>query len=324
MSRALGKDVKETLKKGDHAKVFAEISRALTAPSDELLELELLGKEHVLDELTFLQDDTAIAIPKIRLVQAFIVARKIFISYTTEHFIGLVDDVLGATAVMLLMDPEHLTAANTRKRLLSKTLANNRGNERWLKLEKHFVDSVLTSRLHRHTKSPNLWNHRRWLMDQFKAQGVDVDVGDDLKRVIMVSGERHPRNYYAWCHARYLVQTFVSNSSYSDEVMSRIISDTKNWAFTHNDDISGWQFLRYLLDKQRQEASAVVLETLRYAESFKWKNESVWYFLRYIVAVTDEAQVREEFLRVKEILWKSSQEGSRERKTLEQATIVQE
>lgn len=324
MSRALDKGVKETLKNGDHAKVFAEISRVLTAPSDELFELELLGKEHILDELTFLQDDNAIAIPKIRLVQAFIVARKIFISYTTEHFIGLVDDVLGATAVMLLMDPEHLTAANTRKRLLSKTLANNRDNKRWLKLEKHFVDSVLTSRLHRHTKSPNLWNHRRWLMDQFKAQGVDVDVEDDLRRVVMVSGERHPRNYYAWCHARYLVQKFIPKSSDSEEAMSRIISDTKNWAFTHHDDISGWQFLRYLLDRQGQDASAVVLETLRYAESFKWKNESVWYFLRYIVTVTDEARVREEFLRVKEVLLKISQEGSRERKTLEQATIVQE
>lgn len=320
MSRALDKGVKEALKNGDHRKVFADISSVLTRPSSTLIEIELLGREHILDESSFLQDDNAIAIPKLRLVQAFIVARKIFIAYLRGVYIGSVEDVLRATAVILLMDPEYLTAANTRKRILKKSMTNKEDIKAALRREKHLVDSLLTSRLHRHTKSPNLWSHRRWLMEQFRAQGVDADAADDLRAVIMVSGERHPRNYYAWCHARYTINTTVLSTPESGASLSRIIADTKKWAFSHHDDISGWQFLLFLLDKQPDEASAVVQETLQLTRSFKWRNESVWYFLRYIVApMTQEDELRAEFARLRESLWESAGEESWERRTLEDA-----
>ncbi|KAF5532303.1 prenyltransferase [Fusarium mexicanum] len=319
MSRALDKSLKESLKHGDHHSVFLEMSNVLIEPSNELLEIELLGKSHILDAHTsVLRDENAVAIPKLRLVQAFIVAQKLLKQFQADSQLVSLEDVSRSTAVILLMDPEHLTAANTRKRLIRDSWREEDLQDR-LHLEKHLVDSLLTSRLHRHTKSPTLWNHRRWLMEQYRLHNIEVPVEDDLTRTIMISGERHPRNYYAWCHARYLVNTFVLSSSSSQEKISCMIIATQKWCFAHHNDISGWQFLLFLLDKQPAETSPVFRETLKLAASFKWRNESVWYFLRLVTArgVTDSDE--EGFESLRKTLWETASEGSIEKKTLERA-----
>ncbi|KAF7537266.1 hypothetical protein G7Z17_g12880 [Cylindrodendrum hubeiense] len=320
MSRALDKDVKEALKHGDHRAVFDEISGALTNSSAELLEIEMLGMSHVFDpSTTLLQDHNAIAVPKLRLVQAFIVARQIIIAYLQGKKDGSDDVILRATAVILLMDPEYLTAANIRKRLLQNKMHNGDDVTTSLKSEKHLVDSLLTSRLHRHTKSPTLWSHRRWLMDQFKTQGLGITAEEDIKKIITVSGERHPRNYYAWCHARYLANALLTEYPAQEEGLSRTIAVVKQWSFAHHDDISGWQFLMFLLQKHQMDTQPTFTKTLQLAESFKWRNESVWYFLRYIFAastcLTDDD--REEFTRIRTALWETAAEDSQDRHTLD-------
>jgi hypothetical protein len=216
------------------------------------------------------------------------------------------------------MDPEHLTAANTRKRLIRDKLREQDLQDR-LHLEKHLIDSLLTSRLHRHTKSPTLWNHRRWLIQQFRVYNINVPAENDLTRTIMVSGERHPRNYYAWCHARYLINAFILPLSSSQEGISRMIIATQKWCFAHHNDISGWQFLLFLLDKQPAETSPVFRETLKLAASFKWRNESVWYFLRLVAARGVANTDKEEFEGLRKTLWETASEDSIEKKTLERA-----
>ncbi|KAH6897428.1 hypothetical protein B0T10DRAFT_186123 [Thelonectria olida] len=320
MSRALDKGVKEALRNGDHQSVFDDISNALVRPQDQLIEIEILRHSALFDpDVNFLQDDNALAVPKMRLVQAFIVARQILMS----HVKGKVNDsyavLTKTTAVILLMDPEFLTAANTRKRLLQERLRHNDATSS-LKDEKHFIDSLLTSRLHRHTKSPTLWNHRRWLMDQFRTQGLDIAVEDDIRNIIAVAGERHPRNYYAWCHARYLVNTILDSSQNCEKTLSGVINIVKKWSFSHHDDISGWQFLLLLLVKHPSETSGTIRETLHLVEPFKWRNESVWYFLRYAVASPHAThQDRDEVSRIRTMLWETATEESQERHTLEAA-----
>ncbi|KAJ4127181.1 hypothetical protein NW768_008808 [Fusarium equiseti] len=322
MSRALDKSVKEALKHGDHQRVFLDISDVLTEPSDQLLEIELLGKSHILDpSSTVLRDENAVAIPKLRIVQAFIVAHKLHEQFVADNGNVLRNDILRSTAVMLLMDPEHLTAANTRKRLVMTKLKDKDVLD-ILRSEKHLLDSLLTSRLHRHTKSPTLWNHRRWLMEQYRLQGIEVPVEDDISKIIMVSGERHPRNYYAWCHARYLINAFIlpSLKAGEAEALSRMIGSTQKWCFAHHNDISGWQFLIFLLDKRPSEISAAFRETLKFACSFKWRNESVWYFLRYIVAWGVSTADMEEFGNVRRALLDTASEDESGKRTLERAT----
>ncbi|KAL6855692.1 hypothetical protein J3F83DRAFT_753941 [Trichoderma novae-zelandiae] len=287
MSRALDDDVKRAIKHGDHEQVFHRIADALTQRLPELLEIELLGRSHMADEHTILlQDGPAIAVPKLRLVQAFLYARVLLSRYVG----GMLDErdgdglVTRATAVMLLMDPEHLTAANTRKRVLRDAIESGAADiGRNLQDELYFVDSLLTSRLHRHTKSPTLWSHRQWLMQRFQDHNLEIDPTDTMESVISIAAERHPRNYYAWLHARYLT-TAVAESTASQEQLSGILEAAQKWALAHHDDVSGWAFLMFFLDRHPEYAGAVVDEATRRAASFHWRNESVWYFFKNIAA----------------------------------------
>lgn len=290
MSRALDKEVLKALSRGDPKQIYDDLSRLFEAPrADGLpLEIEILGKTHPLTpDVSFLIDENAVGIPKIRLFQAFSVAYTRFKKIGTEVLPqedGRVSaEVLRLTAVLLLVDAEQLTAANARKRAILQDSRNGGDNGERLRREKWFVDSLLTSRLHRHTKSPVLWSHRRWLFSQFQKNGLQVDIPLELRKVILVSGERHPKNYYAWHHARWLVNTFVGGNHNETEILRAIIADVKDWCLKHHDDISGWTFLHFLLRRGGatldDERSSVFRDILQMAESFRWRNESVWWFI---------------------------------------------
>lgn len=300
MSRAIEKEIAASLDDGDHDRVFSEISQALTQHAGpELLEIEILGRSHpVPAEHAVLRDHNAIGVPKLRLVQAFIVARDILRRHPVNCKVITPEETMklnAATAVLLLMDAEHLTAANTRKRILLTTLAStdhgdSKGCQSYLEREKVFVDSLLTSRLHRHTKSPNLWSHRRWLMEQYRASQLPVDVLASM-HIVTTSGERHPRNYYAWCHARWLVQTFRDDLQ-ETERRRTLWEHVVSWSYSHHDDVSGWSFLDHLGtrgigggDDDCDDARLTTFSrTLDLVAKFGWTNESVWWYLRTTAA----------------------------------------
>ena len=322
MSRALDKGVKAALKNGNHERVFEEISSALVQTHGSLLEVELLGQSHVPDaNTTLLQDGNAIAIPKLRLVQAFIVARQILKEHIRHAGKGAEDSVLRATATILLMYAEHLTAANTRKRIISDPSLKPEHARELISKDKYLIDSLLTSRLHRHTKSPVLWSHRRWLTTQLSKLDMTQDVAADIRDVVFVSAERHPRNYYAWCHARQLVALSTTHKAPKLALDgSSLVADTKRWCFSHHDDVSGWMFLMFLFRRWPEEAVSVFSQTLQLAESFHWRNESVWYFLRNMVAGGTVDAARElQFATTRRALRTGTQDGSPERTTLDQA-----
>ncbi|KAI1781149.1 hypothetical protein F4818DRAFT_30186 [Hypoxylon cercidicola] len=299
MSRSLDKDLLDRLKADDPNNVFRDISTVLTnLPADNgLLEIEFLGKEYPLASGTsYLRDGLAVGIPKLRLAQAFFVARQIL----QNHHDGRPaphNEMLAATAVLLLMDPEHLTAANVRKRLLISTLETSPDNSA-LKREKQFVDSLLTSRLHRHTKSPTLWSHRRWLLHLFAAHGVSIDIQHDIKSIVMIAGERHPRNYTAWHHARILL-------GHQPRPAELVAIDVKEFCLRNHTDISGWSFLSYAIcaieaeERRRETCSLIIADVLRITDSLGWTNESVWVFLRNIATAELVSQQQfESFLAV--------------------------
>ncbi|KAI1754726.1 hypothetical protein F4782DRAFT_528087 [Xylaria castorea] len=282
MSRSLDKNLLSQIKREDPEPAYNDLSSLFTQlPESGLLEIEFLGQSHALEPgVNFLRDENAIAIPKLRLVQAFFVARQILQKYL-EHASGIiVEDIIAATSILLLMDPEHLTAANIRKRALSVPGNLTQAN---LKREKWFVDTLLTSRLHRHTKSPTLWSHRRWLVTICWTLGIPWNIRHDIQNVVMVAGERHPRNYVAWQHARFLVDR-------DPGLAATVAYDVKEFCWKNHSDISGWAFLSDCITRIHDEeirrlTYSLVLETaLSMAESFRWTNESVWVFLRTVVA----------------------------------------
>ncbi|OTB04139.1 hypothetical protein M426DRAFT_59160 [Hypoxylon sp. CI-4A] len=319
MSRSLDKDILAQLQADDPTEVYKDISTILTdLPGDGLLEIEFLGKSHPLQPgVNYLKDGLAVAIPKLRLTQAFFVARQILQKHqksdTTRH-----GDVLAATSVLLLMDPEHLTAANTRKRILISTLRANIP-EVVLKREKQFVDSLLTSRLHRHTKSPTLWSHRRWILQLFAAHSVSIDLQGGIRNIVMVAGARHPRNYPAWDHARFLLNR-------EPKFAESAIVDVKEFCLKNHTDISGWSFLAYTVSKVDDEEnrlkilSSILAEVLAITSSLRWTNESVWIFLRGIVAThLISNQDYELFLSVNKKLALITPEDSSQWRTLDRA-----
>jgi protein prenyltransferase alpha subunit repeat containing protein 1 len=324
MSRALDKDVWASLKNANHEEVFVEISTVLIDQHDErLLEIELLGRSHpLLPGENLLRDGNAVAIPKLRLVQAFLVAYKIFQKYL-DGTIPITDGkLMAATAVLLLLDPEHLTAANTRKSALQKTLANSDDAKSILQREKRFLDGLLTSRLHRHTKSPILWSHRRWVLQQYRAYGASINIQSDMRKVIMVAAERHPRNYYAWCHARWLVASFQGAVD-ENGGWEKLHLDARDWCFRHHNDVSGWSFLTFLLD-DKVAASEIhesdFIETLKLATTFQWKNESVWWFLRTLAANGRlKSETCKQLFKTCDDLMAGASADSEDRRILEQA-----
>ncbi|KAI6092696.1 hypothetical protein F4821DRAFT_223047 [Hypoxylon rubiginosum] len=283
MSRSLDKDLLAHLKADDSNKVFGDISTLLTdLPTESgLLEIEFLGKEYPLAPGTsYLRDGLAVGIPKLRLAQAFFVARQILQNRLDGGSVPH-NEMLAATAVLLLMDPEHLTAANIRKRLLVSALERSGPDKSALRQEKQFVDSLVTSRLHRHTKSPTLWSHRRWLFHLFAAHGISIDIQHDIKSIVMIAGERHPRNYTAWHHARILLGHYP-------KAAELVAIDVKEFCLRNHTDISGWSFLSYAIfgieaeERRRDICSLILADVLKIADSLGWINESVWVFLRNI------------------------------------------
>ncbi|TLD21107.1 hypothetical protein PspLS_09045 [Pyricularia sp. CBS 133598] len=265
----------------------------LGADQAQLLEIEILGRSHPNPPgLHILQDENAVAVPKISLVSAFIEARRRFLQLA-QDISRHESQVLEATAVMLLFDPEHLTAANTRKRLLLLQASRSSVDDfaPLLSREMWLVDSLLTSRLNRHTKSPTLWGHRRWLVGMcVTTWGIPIDIYDSFVQVVMVSAERHPRNYYSWGHARYLMTLHSSQSKDTNctghgQEIRRITEAVKKWVFRHHNDTSGWSFLEHLSRyMSEQEWTATVKETAELAMSLRWTGESVWVFLRSAIA----------------------------------------
>lgn len=326
MSRALDRDMLRAVGSGDLSAAYEAISKALARTEGEehgkLLEIELLGKSHPLEPGTFLlQEENSLAISKLGLVQAFFAARLLFQGHRAGKGTVLSpDQLLAVTNVILLMDPEHLTAANSRKRLVCSEGHNPAGSElELIRKDKFFIDSLLTSRLHRHTKSPTLWSHRRWLIQKAQSHGIQPDVVENLERVVMIAGERHPRNYYAWCHARWL--TGLVPREHKDRVLRDAVDAVKGWCFRNHTDTCGWSLLSFELAKlDATIGSSVLEETCKFAVSFQWTNESTWVFLRTLAAsgaVGDRESVL--FQQTADLLLDKPDQGPGERRVVEQA-----
>ena len=295
MSRALDQDAAASIRGDNSQDAYNDIVEALHSSTTELLDIEFLGRTYSLPPgCNVLRDGAGIGIPKLKLVQAFCVARKIFFQCLKDFREEEFQEIRHATAVILLMDPEHITAANARKKIIRQLCASSEaGPESVLKEELLIIDSLLTSRLYRHSKSPTLWGHRRWLLELLNSLELYLNVQQDMETVVLVAAERHSRNYYAWLHLRWLLQSSQGQSRGSELPPfdhSSVLSVVKNWCLRHPADTSAWSFLLFYLlhielpSTRLRTSSSICREVLGLANSFKWTHESVWVFLRTLVA----------------------------------------
>jgi protein prenyltransferase alpha subunit repeat containing protein 1 len=331
MSRALDSSAAASILATNPQAAYNDIVEALNSNTTDLLNIEFLGKGYPLPhDCNVLHDGVSIGVPKLKLVQAFIVARQLFFKCLKDFKRDKFQDIRNATAVILLMDPEHVTAANSRKKMIQQLRTDSEAELHGvLSRELLVIDSFLTSWLHRHTKSPTLWGHRRWLLQVLCSLNFPHDIERDLQKVVLVAAERHPRNYYAWLHLRWLVQNLQEqdDGNPGDPPVldqSKILSVVKDWCLRHPSDTSGWSFLLFQLfsielpkSVWAETYSSICREVLGIASSFQWTHESVWVFLRTLVASGKiQEEQRSSFFKTVEAAVAASHTDTKARKVL--------
>ena len=258
---------------------------------DDVLEIEVLPLAIQPQDGLLLQDGLSLGVPKKTLVLAYTEARQRFFKHVDNSDNSLT--ALHATKVMLLFDPEHITAANFRKRRLLALTHEFRHEygaayHTALRQELCFLNTILTSPLHRQSKSPNLWHHRLWILDPLVL--IELESASNDQRVafwhaeiaaVCKSGEQHPKNYYAWQYARRLMPRIGSSSTKFE-----IVHHIKDWCYKHPSDISGWSFLLSLVPglfpmKTRQN---LLRDVVGYAINLRAEQESLWVFIRMALA----------------------------------------
>ncbi|KAL2013945.1 hypothetical protein VTN00DRAFT_1470 [Thermoascus crustaceus] len=248
-----------------------------------------------------------------------------------------------ATEIMLLFDCEHLTACNWRKRRIATLMQHMQTSDttddssfsastvvpgtmhrreeklaQLLETERSLMTTYLCSPLHRHTKSPTLWQHRLWVMSQLikiQQQQTDkqrlslksrLDLASTctyMRRtletelnVALRAGELHPKNYYAFSYMRQLhsvlsraMEGDISQNragegesvNHSSELAGYLVDPVLTWCLAHPRDISGWIFLLYLLEASavKQVQKNVVRKVVQFALNVGWESESLWTFV---------------------------------------------
>ncbi|KAL4899126.1 hypothetical protein BDW74DRAFT_163917 [Aspergillus multicolor] len=281
---------------------FQDLSRIFANRDVRVLEFEILPPAFG----PILEDGNSIGITKKHLVQAFVVARKVFFdnlagteSKKDAAFLDpsglnsghdeLDKKLLIASDIILLFDCEHLTACNWRKRRLSALFSlNPEALLQALDIELSLMITYLCSPLHRHTKSPTLWQHRQWVQShlvRLRKPGFSEIEGlfQAELRVVLRAGELHPRNYYAFTHLRQIHRMLsesgeIQGENWRIQLGRGIVEPTLDCCLAHPADISGLMFLLYLLDVVPDTAlrSEAVGKLVRFALDIGWEGESIW------------------------------------------------
>jgi len=277
---------------------YDALSAHLTLHQDSILEIEILPPAFSPADNTFLHEGTHLGLTKPFLILAFLEARTQFFSAlkdadllsavshlpSKQNTYSCVQTAFSATRPLLLLDPEHLTAANFRKRYLKALQSTSTSDfETALRRDLLFTTSILTSPLHRQSKSPTLWYHRHFLLTAFPCDSLRSVLLSELD-VVSKSGERHPKNYYAWQYARRLFGRFVMISEEDFSVLYECVEKVREWCVQHPGDISGWMFLAWMLRGRPPAAMEIVKGVILSAIRFQQANEALWVFVRTVLA----------------------------------------
>ncbi|KAL3678081.1 hypothetical protein R1sor_021037 [Riccia sorocarpa] len=155
---------------------------------------------------------------------------------------ALEDSLMTCTRALVLVNCDHATAWNMRKRLVSK-----RANDWDFLVAELRLAGVVLSCAH---KSEETWAHRRWVILQMINNGLsrmklDVILENESKLVESVA-ERSPMNYRAWRHRCWL----VAQMSFLQIAIE--LHRTKLWASFHVSDNCCFHYRRTLLTQLLQ------------------------------------------------------------------------
>lgn len=268
-----------------HDDAYAQLITALHPSPPAVLEIEVLPSSF---PPQILHESSAVGVPKSLLVPLYLKARKTFFDHVSSRDSASYHAALQATTITLLFDPNHLTAANFRKRHIQRLSGDQRTEKDYddedagnlaeaVHHELSFLESLVTSPLSRHAKSSTLWAQRLWIVRNFFRLATGERATDEAIRlrgmrhgvrgfwdeelvIVMKAGERHPRNYYAWQYARELFWLVHERRPGLVEGVRRdwkFLGQSSRlvhvWCLMHPRDVSGWAFLVFSLKRLRIE-----------------------------------------------------------------------
>jgi len=170
----------------------------------------------------------------------------------------------------------HSSRSDNRKRLIRQGLIDPQQELAFLKL-------IFTSPLHRHTKSPLLWIHRRFLIE---FMITPPPVMEELE-VILSAARHHPKNYLAWNYARFIFTYTWQTQPFGDN-LREIHQRLWKWCKLDVSDISGWTFFLWYLRPERAwytalrevvDLNEVIEHAIRLEESMLSGHEALWTFI---------------------------------------------
>lgn len=291
----------------DHdSNVFDELVSIFTTRENhsQILEIEIIPSSLGLGPIV--HDGCSVGITKKALVQAFVIARQVFLKAQGSQDEQLYENeaILRASEINLLFAPEHITVCNWRKRRLTWVLLQGTSNPQGidaaavLERELTLTTSFLCSPLHRHTKSPSLWQHRFWILCRMlETKGWNLsghcpmalqkeDVRSILRSelsIVLRAGELHPRNYYAFSYMRQLHALLLFRPGpESEDISATLLDPTISWCLANPRDISSWMFAYYLIGaipNTRDVQARIINQVVRFALDIGWTGESLWTFV---------------------------------------------
>ena len=202
------------------------------------------------------------------------------------------------TRVVLLANPAHQTALNSRKKLVQENVVQSR----W---ELDFSGSLLSCR--ECAKESILWHHRRWLLHVIHevpaTAGIPEKVSMDILEAEIACASAacrlYPRNYHAWSHRHLCAQAIVASAH--PEVPSKpgVLDEeyqwTLKWIESHISDYSAMnhaiRFEKALMSgKPRDGRLSTKMHAASLLRSYP-NHESLWMYLRGSITDKDEEEL---------------------------------
>jgi protein prenyltransferase alpha subunit repeat containing protein 1 len=258
-------------------------------------------------ELTspFLFVEYNLGVPKKLLYQTYLAAIAMFTDALESTAVA--HRLIASSAVILLANPAHQTALNTRKRLIQNGCLSTSD-------EFAFVAALLSTKSC--AKEAILWDHRRWLFRRHYRfvhnvitdpdHYIPPEIMQQEFEIISHACQIYPRNYYAWSHWRFCANLLCSSiiacrtppdtgREYA-KVLSLELLRMRQWVETHVSDHSATHHLSGLLlhlvshpndssilsDLLNEQAASTFDHALSLVKIYP-SHESLWMYLRAAV-----------------------------------------
>ncbi|KAK0460930.1 uncharacterized protein EV420DRAFT_1477812 [Desarmillaria tabescens] len=245
----------------------------------------------------FLLFEGHLGVPHKTLYKLYLVANTMFT--TARRQVQDHGALIASSIVILLLNSAHQTALNARKRLiiLGKLDAN----------KELVLTGTMISGNRECAKQSMIWAHRRWIFEQLyppnppslpHAQLPLALVRNEL-RILAQSCELYPRNYYAWIHRSYCMQSIMdlviaTPSPAAEAILEEEYLSLLRWIDLHVSDYSAMHYLCLLVQRfsilqfstpRLQSINPISLfdHAMSLLSSYP-KHEALWMYVRTIIA----------------------------------------